>query len=403
METYMPSSVSERPKSAASSHSATSDRPSKTSVSVSSVSRNDDPAEDEKKSGFGKRFIGNMLAVRVGRASVQSVASTVKMPVYLSAWGDNNPLTLPNLRKRDIALAGLMHFGVDALLESSLIAVDAIVQHAGTMTAERGIDEGLDKARGKKPHAVVHRPGVTNIEIHIRHKLIGEHAELRPFEERDTKHWTSCAKGWFCPYLYASSRAPQLPRSKDFTMMEFLGPGLAADAELAPMLLNSITPQDTPICALCSIELGAESIPRYRRLAVFFVGIAPYRTQSAWSQAKLPSEARLHMAVLTHIPAIVLPVKPDAPVCAWSPWTMKSIVGGKEGYSAKEHGAEMLRYIETQLDEALVEDKIRSNWRQILQTALDGMIDGVQHAPSELGKIANVFDSERAGFVAFRY
>lgn len=218
------SSVADRSKPAA---SVASGEPSKSSVSVSSELQSDEPIEDEKRSGFGKRFVGNMLAVRIGRSTVQSVASTVKMPVYLSAWGDNNPLSLPNVRKRDLALAGLMHFGADALLESSLIAVDAVVQHASTLTAERGIDEGLDRARGKKPHAVTRQPGVTNIEIRIKHKLIGEHAELRRFEERDTKHWTSCAKGWFCPYLYASSRAPQLSRSKDFAMMEFLGPGLA--------------------------------------------------------------------------------------------------------------------------------------------------------------------------------
>ncbi|KAI0181217.1 hypothetical protein GGR52DRAFT_523305 [Hypoxylon sp. FL1284] len=370
------------------------------SKSISS-SRSQD--QDEKKSGFGKRFVGNMLAVRVGRAGAQSVASTVKMPMYLSPWGDNNPWTLPNLRKRDLALAGFMHFGVDALLESSLVAVDAVAQHAGTMTAERGIDEGLDKARGKRPHAVTRRPGATTVEIRIAHKLIGEHAELRPFEERDAKHRTSCAKGWFCPYLYASSRAPQLSRSKDFAMMEFLGPGLSADAELAPMLLSTITPQDVPICPLCPSEPDTESVPRYRRLAVFFIGISPYRTHSKWSQAKLPSEARLRIALLTHIPAIVLPVKPEAPICAWSPWPMQLIVGGGDGYSPEEHSAEMLRYLESQVDETLISDELRSNWRQIIQTAVDGIIDGVRHMPSELGEIAELFDPDRAGFVAFRY
>lgn len=82
---------------------------------------------------------------------------------------------------------------------------------------------------------------------------------------------------------------------------------------------------------------------------------------------------------------------------------MSLIVGGKEDYSAKEHCAEMLRYLETLLDGDLVEENIGSNWRQILQTALEGMIEGIQHVPSELGKIADVFDPERAGFVAFRY
>lgn len=92
---------------------------------------------DEKESHFAKRFMGNMLVARLGRAGVQSVSSTVKLPLYLSPWGDNNPFMLPNLRKRDLALAGVMHFGADALIGSSLTAVETVVQHGASVSSVR--------------------------------------------------------------------------------------------------------------------------------------------------------------------------------------------------------------------------------------------------------------------------
>ena len=197
--------------------------------------------EDERKSHFGKRFVGNMLAVRLGRAGVQSVSSTVKLPMYLSPWGDNNPFMLPNLRKRDVALAGFMHVGADALIGSSLTAMEAAVQHGATWTAEQSVDQSVEKAKGAKPHKVVRTAGVTIVEVRIKHKLIGEHAEIRLFEEKDAVHKTSCAKGWFCPYLYASCRAPQLSRMKDFTVAEFIGPGLMGKSYNLSILVQENT------------------------------------------------------------------------------------------------------------------------------------------------------------------
>jgi hypothetical protein len=182
--------------------------------------------EDEKQTGFGWRFVGNMLVTRLGRAGVQSVSSTVKLPLYLSPWGDNNPFVAPNLRKRDIALAGVAHFGADALLGSSLTAVESVAAHGASWTTEAAADHGYDKLRGQRPHEITRRAGIVSVEVRIKHKLIGEEAEMRYFEERNTKNPLICAKGWFCPYLYCSSRILQLSRLKDFTMAEVTGPGL---------------------------------------------------------------------------------------------------------------------------------------------------------------------------------
>ncbi|KAI1855208.1 hypothetical protein JX266_000073 [Neoarthrinium moseri] len=360
-------------------------------------------AHDEKQSGFAKRFMGNMLVARLGRAGVQSVSSTVKLPLYLSPWGDNNPFVAPNLRKRDLALAGVMHFGADALIGSSLTAAEAVVQHGAAWTAEQGVDHGYDRFRGARPHSVRRAPGLTSVEVRIAHKLIGEEAELRFFESRDARNMLACAKGWFCPYLYCSSRVSQLSRRKEFTVAEVMGPGLKADAALAPTLLSCITQEDAPVCRLDAGEDAGEKSTNYKRFTIFFMGISPYRTASAWSQAKVPGEARLRFHLLTHIPAVVVPIKSTAPVCAWSPWTLDQILHGKDGYSAEKHRDEILRYLDSVVDESHVRQQSRESWRQELSAAIDQILVGLKNISSTLGSIADAFEDEHGGVVMFRF
>ncbi|KAI0137503.1 hypothetical protein BJ170DRAFT_689819 [Xylariales sp. AK1849] len=359
--------------------------------------------ELEKESGFAKRFMGNMLVARLGRAGVQSVASTIKLPMCLSPWGDNNPFMLPNLRKRDLALAGVMHLGADALIGSSLTAFEQVAQHGASWTAEQAADQSLEKYKGAKPHLVKRTAGITSVEIRIKHKLIGEQAELRMFEERDTSHVLSYAKGWFCPYLYCSGRAAQLSRMKDFTIAEVMGPGLKADAALAPTLLSCITDEDAPMCRLDAGEDEGRDGSNYKRIAVFFLGISPYRTASAWSQAKVPNEARLRFHLLTHIPAIVVPIKSTAPVCAWSPWTMEQIISGSDDYSAEKHQEGMVRYLESLIDTNYIRQQSKDQWRQELAASMGQILTGIQNMPATLGPKADAFEADRAGVVMLRF
>ncbi|KAH6657584.1 hypothetical protein BKA67DRAFT_532785 [Truncatella angustata] len=360
--------------------------------------------ETEKESHFAKRFMGNMLVARLGRAGVQSVTSTMKLPLYLSPWGDNNPFVLPNLRKRDLALAGVMHFGADALIGSSLTAVETVVQHGATWTAEQSMDQGYDKIRGgSRPHSVKRQAGLTSVEVRIKHKLIGEEATLRFFESRDTAHVLSCARGWFCPYLYCSSRVSQLSRMKDFTVVEVMGPGLKADAALAPTLLSCITNEDAPICRLDAGEDAGTTSSHYKRLGIFFMGISPYRTASTWSQAKVPGEARIRFHLLTHIPAIVIPIKSSAPVCAWSPSTLDQMLNSREEYNDEVHRDGILRYLDTVIDVSYMRVQSRDTWRLELSAALDQILIGTKSIPSALGSIADAFSNEHGGIVMFRF
>ena len=164
--------------------------------------------KDDRKSSFGQRFVGNMLFVRAARSGIQSVASTASLPFYLSPWGDNNPITLPNVRIRDIALMGLATVGLDALAPGLVEVVGPIVEHAVVMTTEQAAHEGIEGAqgmKGKKATKVIQRGGVNSMLIKIKHKLMGADAVLQMMGERETTDRFGCAKGWFCPYLYAVS------------------------------------------------------------------------------------------------------------------------------------------------------------------------------------------------------
>lgn len=87
-----------------------------------------------------------MLFVRAARSGFQSIASTAQLPFYLSPWGDNNPITLPNVRIRDIALLGLATIGMDALPPGLIELVGPIMNHAVIMTTKQAAHEGIEGA-----------------------------------------------------------------------------------------------------------------------------------------------------------------------------------------------------------------------------------------------------------------
>jgi hypothetical protein len=183
-------------------------------------------AADDVTEHWSKRFVGNTLAGRVVRASMKSVTATVQLPMYLSPWGDNNPVTLPNIRKRDAALAVVGHFGAEALAPSALEVTGEVLKFGAVQAAERTADAGIDHLTPGRAAAVKHRNGVRSTQIKIKHKLMGSDANLRYVGGKPALHQADYSKGWFCPLLFASGRTPSIPRANDFAMAEFHGPGL---------------------------------------------------------------------------------------------------------------------------------------------------------------------------------
>jgi hypothetical protein len=405
----------------------------------------------DQKSPAVSRLVGNMLVVRMGRASVQTIQSTAKLPFYLSPWGDNNPVTLPNIRKRDVALAGFAHIGVSKLAPSAVSLVEHAVKYAATFAIEKSAESGFQKVHGETPaQSVKRRIGIDSITLRIKHKLIGEEAELTFFGERDAMDKTSCAKGWFCPYLYASGRTPDLARSKDFSIAQLVRPGLAADASIAPTFLSSFAETLTPVVSLCPWDISHPTFPRYRRMAICLIGLSPYRTTNTWSQSRIPNEARLSFHTFTHIPAVVVPVSDDAPVLAWSSWTVEQMMSAASqnplwqleedelpprsqldydphlaygelptlsrrqskgtaqkkdcGYDAGNHCREIKDFLDLVVDEALMQPESKMHWRSTVGNGVASMISSVLSTEAAIrATAAGICDLERAGIVMFRF
>lgn len=378
---------------------------------------------DEKTSGRASRFVGNMLIARIGRASWQSLESTARLPFYLSPWGDNLPFTLPNLRKRDLAFAGVAHFGLDALGASTVTVLQSALSHAASATAEQTADESLAKVSGKlnkQGHVVQRRVGMDSLTLRIKHKLIGEAAQLVFQGVHDTEHRTSCAKGWFCPYLYASGREPEISRSHDWAMAQLFRPRLAADASIAPTLLSSCFTSNIPVLSPfgCpwedpSFDPSAYPFPKFRRMAIFLTGISPYRyiaTQSAWSHSRIPNEARITFHLFTHAPIIVFPVKDQSPVLAWSPWTVAQMFepAWSRRYSVDRHIQELMSFIDTVIDKDAVRcspsASEKYSWQDVMEGCLRTMLTAVTNMPDAIQETTkNCCELERMGVVAFRY
>ena len=201
------------------------------------------PGKDDEKTASVTRFFGDTLVGRVTRSSVSTVTTTLKMPTILSPWGDNNPVTLPNVRYRDAALAGTFtvigvplvdgvsdavvgSFGTDHFVSEVVSSGASFI--TGNTIVEQGVFEIVGQAidRGVLDHVLPETTSAKTLQVSIKHKLMGVEADIRMHGPYPTANYIACDKGWFAPYLYASSRTPVIKRSEDFAMAQFFKPYL---------------------------------------------------------------------------------------------------------------------------------------------------------------------------------
>jgi hypothetical protein len=209
--------------------------------------------KDDKQTGKVQRFFGDTLFGRVARASVQTATSALKMPASLSPWGDNNPVTLPNVRYRDAVLfttfafvgAPLVDgisdgvtgaFGADSFVSeivssgAGVITGNTIIKYGVFQIVEQAIDKGIIEHMLPEEEKMLQTTNVKSLQVGIKHKLMGVDADLRFSGIYPAASTQACEKGWFCPYLFASARTPQIPRANDFSMCQFFGPFLNGTA-----------------------------------------------------------------------------------------------------------------------------------------------------------------------------
>jgi hypothetical protein len=171
------------------------------------------------------------------------------MPSSLSPWGDNNPVTLPNVRYRDAVLFTTFAFvggplvdgvadgvtsafGVDSFVSEIInsgagaIAASTVIKYGVFQIVEQAIDKGVLEHMLPEEEKMLVTTNVKSLQVGIKHKLMGVDADVRFVGVYPTTNSQACEKGWFCPYLFASARTPCIPRGNDFAIAQCFGPFL---------------------------------------------------------------------------------------------------------------------------------------------------------------------------------
>lgn len=412
--------------------------------------------KDEKQTGGVQRFFGDTLFGRVARSSVQTATSALKMPSSLSPWGDNNPVTLPNVRYRDAVLFttfafvgaplvdGLSDgvtgaFGADSFISeivssgAGTIVGSTIIKYSVFQIVEQAIDKGIIEHMLPEEEKMLQTTNVKSLQVGIKHKLMGVDADLRFVGIYPSQNTQGCEKGWFCPYLFASARTPQIPRANDFSVCQFFGPFLNGMFTPSPPIssLISVLPFSRNISMLkishspgdyqMAHKLLSESAHTLNmcdpspqtdigtnRMVILFTGISPFRA-NMWSTSRRPGCGTIIFHLLDGCPALIIPVTNRAPICAWSPWTLAEMRAAQYAlnprpgaYSAEWQHEQVCEWLDTIISVPHISPGVRERYVDVLGRSVSLVINGalaLEKCQPLLGKL----DPERAGIVMFRY
>lgn len=352
--------------------------------------------QDAQKSDSVKRFFGDTLFGRVARSSVQTATSMAKMPTSLSPWGDNNPVTLPNVRYRDAVLFTTFAFvggplvdgaadgitsafGADSFISeivgsgAGAIAASTVLKYSVFQIVEQAIDKGIIEHMLPEEEKMLQTTNVKSLQVGIKHKLMGVDADVRFVGIYPTRDSQACEKGWFCPYLFASARTPSIPRANDFAIAQSFGPFLGGKCKSHPNLCCIISNHiKRRLSARAQIARRIRPYPRhvrsqsrnrywhkpYAHLVHWHISLPLSRTFASllskttrlltptyislfltlqkWSTSRRPGCGTIIFHLLDGCPALVLPVTKSAPIAAWSPWTlsqMRTAAATAQGYN----------------------------------------------------------------------
>ncbi|KAF9692493.1 hypothetical protein EKO04_009431 [Ascochyta lentis] len=376
--------------------------------------------QDAQQTDKVKRFFGDTLFGRVARSSVSTATSFAKMPLSLSPWGDNNPVTLPNVRYRDAVLFTTFAFvggplvdgaadsitsafGVDSFVSelvnsgAGAIAASTVLKYSVFQIVEQALDKGILEHMLPEEEKMLVTTEVKSLQVGVKHKLMGVDADLRFVGVQPARDSQAIEKGWFCPYLFASARTPSIPRANDFAIAQCFGPLLGGDYHLAHTLLST----STHTLSLCpsspTIDLTTN------RLLILFTSISPYRA-TLWSTSRRPGCATLTFHLLSGCPALVLPVLSNAPLVAWSPWTLSQMRDPQSGYSAPVQHEQICEFLDTVVSRLHLSPQVSGRFEDVLARCVSLVVNGAL-ATERCGGVEGMgkVDPARAGVVMFRY
>ncbi|KAF8599330.1 hypothetical protein BDV93DRAFT_526141 [Ceratobasidium sp. AG-I] len=223
-------------------------------------------AEKENEAPWVVRKLVGSMTGRMVLSSYETLKATSTSVVCLSPWGDSSPLLLPCIRFRDlvvhtvIAATGgtaavaapvmgpIADTAVATFGDTIVVEIGNIVAYdVGTKLANDLIADKAAKAMVPIYSARLETTSVKTILITLKYKHTMTDAALGFFrsgavhEDGDlfanVKDYISVEKGWFSPYLFASSRRPIIPRSMKPDVIFCHGPFLLGDYRIAETLL----------------------------------------------------------------------------------------------------------------------------------------------------------------------
>ncbi|KAK0204030.1 hypothetical protein DFS33DRAFT_1336258 [Desarmillaria ectypa] len=348
-----------------------------------------------------RKLVGSMTG-RIVLSSYESLRAAGTSIICLSPWGNSSPLSLPCIRFRDIAVHTVIAAtgGIAAIAAPVMGPVSDLVMgslgdsilveigmHAGfEATTKIANDLVIDKAVKHiiPTHSkMLETTNVKVILITLKFKQTMEDATLGFFRSSVHKDpslfssvmdYFSVEKGWFSPYLFASSRRPIIPRTMQPDVLFCHGPFLEGDYKIGETLMKesasiimlttapspevkaiqteepsrfSLSNLSIPSLSLSSILSRSRSppspesgkgateddpIPQLtplpappspRRMVIVLVGLKPHR--KLWTTSARPGESVINYLLLNGCPAIVVPVKVGAPLLAWDALTLEEL------------------------------------------------------------------------------
>jgi hypothetical protein len=108
--------------------------------------------------------------------------------------------------------------------------------------------------------------------------------------------------------------------------------------------------------------------------------------------------------LLNGCPAMVLPVKANAPILAWSPWTLLQMrAPSTSGYKPEVQHEQLCEWLDTIISLDHVSPNLRGRYEDILGRCVSMVINGAVNTKGVASDILSKIDPERAGIAMFRY
>ncbi|KAK0211491.1 hypothetical protein IW262DRAFT_368879 [Armillaria fumosa] len=440
-----------------------------------------------------RKLVGSMTG-RIVLSSYESLRAAGTSIICLSPWGDSSPLSLPCIRFRDIAVHTVIAAtgGMAAVAAPVMGPVsDLVVGSLGdTILVEMGMHAGFEATTKIANDLVIDKAvkhmipthskmlETTNVKvilITLKFKQTMEDAALGFFRSSVHKDpslfssvmdYFSIEKGWFSPYLFASSRRPIIPRTMQPDVLFCHGPFLQGDysigetlmkesasvimlatapppevktiqaeepshfsfsnlsipsLSLSQILSRSRSPSPSPESGK-GVTLEGDPMPQLtplpappspRRLVVVLVGLKPHR--KLWTTSARPGESVINYLLLNGCPAIVVPVKVGAPLLAWDALTLEELwkvelpLEGNESQSGQFEGivSVLYEFLDLCIDwERVILDEGTSghdeDTKRSIVKASLMLLLAAAIRSKECKEVVNEVDKERSGIAMWR-